>query len=66
MIYGKRVTFSAKAITLELEELSSNRILQDDDPSKFIVVSSKDLWFPMPTDEPLKSTSRGQWRLGCT
>ena len=45
-IYGKRVTFTAKAITLEVGELSNNRILQDDDPSKFVVVSFKDLWFP--------------------
>jgi len=45
-IYGKRVTFSAKEITLELGELPNNRILQDDDPSKFIVVSFKDLRIP--------------------
>jgi len=45
-IYGKRMTFSTKAITLELGELSNNRILQGDDPSEFIVVSFKDLRFP--------------------
>ena len=45
-IYGKRITFSAEAITLELGELSNNRILRDDDPSEFIIVSFKDLRFP--------------------
>ena len=45
-IYGKRVTFTAAAITLEIGELSNNRILQDDDPSKFIAVSFGGLRFP--------------------
>ena len=45
-IYGKRIDFTTAAITLEIGELSSNRILQDDDPSKFIVVSFWDLRFP--------------------
>ena len=45
-IYGKRITFTATAITLEIGELSNNRILQDDDPSKFIAVSFGSLRFP--------------------
>jgi hypothetical protein len=45
-IYGKRITFTAAAITLEIGELSNNRILQDDDPSKFIAVSFASLRFP--------------------
>jgi hypothetical protein len=44
--YGKRIAFTAKAITLEIGELSNNRILQDDDPSKFIAVSFGGLRFP--------------------
>ena len=45
-IHGKRITFTATAITLEIGELSNNRILQDDDPSKFIAVSFGTLRFP--------------------
>ena len=45
-IFGKRITFSATAITLEIGELPNNRILQDDDPSKFIAVSFGGLRFP--------------------
>lgn len=45
-IYGKRITFTAVAITLEIGELSNNRILQDDDPSKFVAVSFGGLRFP--------------------
>lgn len=45
-IYGKRITFTAAAIALEIGELSNNRILQDDDPSKFIAVSFGTLRFP--------------------
>lgn len=45
-IYGKRITFTATAITLEIGELSNNRILQDDDPSMFIAVSFGGLRFP--------------------
>ena len=45
-IYGKRITFTASAITLEIGELSNNRILQDDDPSKFIALSFGGLRFP--------------------
>jgi len=45
-IYGKRITFTATAITLEIGELSNNRILQGDDPSKFIAVSFGGLRFP--------------------
>jgi hypothetical protein len=45
-IYGKRIAFTAAAITLEIDGLSNNRILQDDDPSKFIAVSFGGLRFP--------------------
>jgi len=45
-IFGKRITFAATAITLEIAELPNNRILQDDDPSKFIAVSFGGLRFP--------------------
>lgn len=45
-IFGKRITFKASAITLEIGELSNNRILQDDDPSQFIAVSFGGLRFP--------------------
>ena len=45
-IYGKRITFTAAAITLEIGELSNNRILQDDDPSKFVAASFGGLRFP--------------------
>ena len=45
-IYGKRITFTATAITLEIGELSNNRILQNDDPSKFISVLFGGLRFP--------------------
>jgi len=45
-IFGKRITFTATAITLEIAELPNNRILQDDDPSKFIAVSFGGLRFP--------------------
>lgn len=44
-IFGKRITFTADAITLEIGELSNNRILQDDDPSQFIAVSFGGLRF---------------------
>lgn len=44
--YGKRIMFTAAAITLEIGELSNNRILQDDDPSKFIAASFGGLRFP--------------------
>ena len=45
-IHGKTITFTATAITLEIGELSNNRILQEDDPSKFITLSFKGLRFP--------------------
>ena len=45
-IYGKRIAFTAIAISLEIGELSNNRILQGDDPSKFIAVSFGGLRFP--------------------
>ena len=45
-VFGKRITFTATAITLEISELPNNRILQDDDPAKFIAVSFGGLRFP--------------------
>jgi hypothetical protein len=45
-IFGKRISFTATAITLEIGELPNNRILQDDEPSKFIAVSFGGLRFP--------------------
>jgi hypothetical protein len=45
-IYGKIVKFTVEAITLEMTQLPNNRILQDDDPSKFILASFYGLRFP--------------------
>jgi len=59
-IYGKRITFTAAAITLEIGELSNNRILQNDDPPKFIAVSFGGLRFP---DAFLRVTSEYIQRL---
>ncbi|KAF8156601.1 RNA-directed RNA polymerase [Crassisporium funariophilum] len=38
-IFGKVVSFSIEAITLRIEQFPSNRILNADDPSKFILMS---------------------------
>ena len=46
MIYGKRITFKESEITLKIGELPNNRILQEDDPSKFIALSFGGLRFP--------------------
>jgi hypothetical protein len=43
--YGKFIKFSDKSITLNMEQMPSNRILHGDDPSKFILVSFSDLRF---------------------
>ena len=45
-IVGKTIKFTAEAITLSMDNLPSNRILQTDDPSKFILASFSDLRFP--------------------
>jgi hypothetical protein len=46
-IIGKFIKFTAEAITLRMNDnLPSNRILQTDDPSKFILASFSDLRFP--------------------
>jgi hypothetical protein len=46
-IIGKSIKFTADAITLHVDDhLPSNRILQTDDPSKFILASFSDLRFP--------------------
>jgi hypothetical protein len=43
---GKFIKFTATAITYTISPLPSNRILQEDDVSKFILVSFNDLRFP--------------------
>lgn len=44
--FGKCIKFTAEAITLDINQLGNNRILQEDDASKFISVSFGDLRFP--------------------
>jgi hypothetical protein len=45
-IIGKSIKFTAEAITLHMDDhLPSNRILQTDDPSKFILALFSDLRF---------------------
>ncbi|KAF8439377.1 RNA dependent RNA polymerase-domain-containing protein [Boletus edulis BED1] len=45
-IYGKFIKFTADAITLEMSQFPSSRILRSDDPSKFLLVSFEKLRFP--------------------
>ena len=45
-IYGKFIKFAADAITLEMSQFPSNRILRSDDPAKFLLVSFEKLRFP--------------------
>lgn len=45
-IYGKLIKFTAEAITLEIAQFPSNRILRSDDPSKFLLASFEKLRFP--------------------
>jgi hypothetical protein len=45
-IFGKFIKFTPQAITFEMANLPSNRILHSDDPSKFILLSFGDLRFP--------------------
>ena len=46
---GKTIRFTAEAIILEIDQFPSNRILQDDDASKFILASFGGLRFPEST-----------------
>lgn len=43
---GKHISFSPQAITLDVILFPSNRILQSDDLSKFILASFENLRFP--------------------
>ncbi|KAJ7258423.1 RNA dependent RNA polymerase-domain-containing protein [Mycena haematopus] len=52
-LLGKLIKFTADAITLDIQRLPSNRILQTDDRSKFILLSFGDLRFP---ETPIKAT----------
>src|ERR1700723_1183599 len=52
---GKSIKFTAEAITLHVDDhLPNNRILQTDDPSKFILALFSDLRFP---DSSLRVTT---------
>jgi regulator of nonsense transcripts 1 len=53
LLYGKLIKFTADAITLDMQRLPNNRILQTDDRSKFILLSCGDLRFP---ETPIKVT----------
>ncbi|KAF7338901.1 Rna-directed rna polymerase [Mycena sanguinolenta] len=53
LLYGKLIKFTADAITLNIQPLPNNRILQTDDRSKFILLSFGDLRFP---ETPIKIT----------
>lgn len=44
--FGKCIKFTADVITIDINQLGNNRILQEDDTSKFIAVSFGDLRFP--------------------
>ena len=53
-IFGKVISFSIEAITLRMERFPSNRILNSDDPSKFILMSfNRTFRFP---EQPPKVT----------
>ncbi|KAJ7155081.1 RNA-directed RNA polymerase [Mycena filopes] len=58
--YGKLIKFTAEAITFKMQRLPSNRILQSDDRSKFILLSFGDLRFP---ETPIKATGEYISRL---
>ncbi|KAG6331888.1 hypothetical protein ID866_7202 [Astraeus odoratus] len=45
-IYGKFIRFTTDAITLDIDQFPSNRVLHSDDPNKFILVSFEKLRFP--------------------
>ncbi|KAJ7811000.1 RNA-directed RNA polymerase [Mycena olivaceomarginata] len=53
LLYGKLIKYTADAITLDMQRLPNNRILQTDDRSKFILLSCGDLRFP---ETPIKVT----------
>ncbi|KAJ7689926.1 RNA dependent RNA polymerase-domain-containing protein [Mycena rosella] len=52
-LFGKSMRFTAEKITFDVQRLPSNRILQSDDRSKFILLSFGDLRFP---ETPIKAT----------
>ena len=45
-IFGKCIRFTAEAITLEINQMPSNRVLLSDDHTKFLLVSFEKLRFP--------------------
>lgn len=45
-IFGKCISFAAQAITLDINQIPSNRVVLSDDPTKFILVSFEKLRFP--------------------
>ena len=53
-LLGKCIKFTADSITLRMAEMPNNRILQTDDPTKFILLSFGDLRFP---DTPMRVTA---------
>ncbi|KAJ7446567.1 RNA-directed RNA polymerase [Mycena latifolia] len=53
LLFGKFIKFTAETITFEMQKLPSNRILQTDDRSKFILLSFGDLRFP---ETPIRAT----------
>ncbi|KAK7050249.1 RdRP-domain-containing protein [Favolaschia claudopus] len=59
-LYGKLIKFNADAITLDMQRLPSNRILQTDDRSRFILLSFGDLRFH---ETPIKITGEYMSRL---
>ncbi|PCH35526.1 RNA-directed RNA polymerase [Wolfiporia cocos MD-104 SS10] len=58
--FGKHVSFTAQAITLDIVMFPSNRMLNADDPSKLILASFESLRFP---DTPASSTREYMVRL---
>ena len=60
VVYGKGISFTAEKITVQIEQLSSNRIIRSDDPSKFIRASFGTLRFP---DSSIRVTSEYISRL---
>ncbi|KAF7789282.1 hypothetical protein EIP86_000223 [Pleurotus ostreatoroseus] len=51
---GKHISFSSDQVTLDMIRFPQNRILQGDDPGKFVLVSFQALRFP---DKPARITS---------
>lgn len=45
---GKHISFTAASMKLRFEPIPSNRIIHNDDPQRFIVVSFAELRFPEP------------------